>query len=189
MGRISFSLWLDTWLVVTAWIPSWTGFDYGQISIETAIHSYRLRSWEYLLCVDLNSIVVYEGPFIPLFFFGNGLEPLKMGLNPLQAVLGPMAQILKTHLRPHLAHYRHLLGPFGAISTYFGFKKKGKKKVVWTVPHILLSMNSWCVKDIVMTFHDICPYPLGPNTLSQGTRFLPFLLNNIDYRDLKLTNH
>ncbi len=32
-----------------------------------------------------------------------------------------------------------------------------------------------------MTFHDICPYPLGPNTLSQGTRLLPVLLRYIDY--------
>ncbi len=39
-----------------------------------------------------------------------------------------------------------------------------------------------------MIFHGICPYPLGPNTLSQRTRVLPVLMNCIDYRELKLTN-
>ncbi len=39
-----------------------------------------------------------------------------------------MAQILKTHIKPLSNHFRHLLGPFGAISTDFGGSKKKVKK-------------------------------------------------------------
>ena len=40
-----------------------------------------------------------------------------------------------------------------------------------------------------MISHGICPYPLGPNTLSHWTRVLPILLNCIDHWDLKLTSY
>ena len=49
---------------------------------------------------------------------------------------------------------------------------------VWVIT--LLSTNQGTLQSgqgYVMTFHGICPYPLGPNTISQRTRFLPVFMH------------
>ena len=50
--------------------------------------------------------------------------------------------------------------------------------------YTMTDSENLCTQGYVMTFHGICPYPMGPNTLSQGTRVLHDLLNLIHLTQL-----